>query len=51
MVRSGGVNKPNWLCTVDRLSQGAMEECILHIKLMNRSGKGECQGENYRNCN
>ena len=45
MVGLGGINEPSRLNTVDSLTQGAMEKCILHIELVNRPGARQCQSE------
>jgi hypothetical protein len=44
-IRLHRINKSSRLTTVDGLREGAMQERILHIKLMNRSGTGDDQGE------
>jgi hypothetical protein len=40
------VDKPNGLGAVDRLRQGAMEEGIPHVELVDRPVPGQCQGQN-----
>jgi hypothetical protein len=35
MIRLRRINKSSWLATIDNLQEGVMQECILHIKLMN----------------
>jgi hypothetical protein len=40
------INKSSRLVVVDGLREGAMQEHILHIKLMNRPGVEDGQGEN-----
>jgi hypothetical protein len=40
-----GINKSGRLAAVDGLQEGAVQEHILHIKLMNRLGAGDDQGE------
>jgi hypothetical protein len=44
------INKSNMLIAVDGLRESVVQEHILHIKLMNRSGAGDDQGEHCANC-
>jgi hypothetical protein len=43
------INKSSWLAVVDGLREGAVQECVLHIKLLNgarsgiRSGRASCE--------
>jgi hypothetical protein len=37
-IRLCGINKPHRLATADYLREGAMQERVLHIELMNRPG-------------
>jgi hypothetical protein len=39
------INKSSRLAAVDGLQEGAVQERILHIELMNRPGVGDSQGE------
>jgi hypothetical protein len=36
------INKSNRLVEVDNLREGAVQECILHIELVNRPGRARC---------
>jgi hypothetical protein len=40
------VNKPNRLSAVDRLHQGAVEECVLHVELVDRPVPGQSESQN-----
>jgi hypothetical protein len=44
------INKSSRLAAVDGLREGAVQEHILHIKLMNRLGAGDDQGEQSATC-
>jgi hypothetical protein len=39
------INKSSILALVDSLQEGAMQECILHVKLVNWPGAGDGHGE------
>jgi hypothetical protein len=41
VIRLHRINKSRWLAAVDGFWEGGMQECILHIKLMNRPGVGD----------
>jgi hypothetical protein len=49
MIRLRMINKSSRLVIVDGLQDGAMQEHILHIKLMNRPGAGDDRGEHGAN--
>jgi hypothetical protein len=40
------VDKPNGLGAVDRLRQGAVEEGVCHVELVDRPVPGQCQSQN-----
>jgi hypothetical protein len=44
-VRVSWIGETRGMATVDSLSEGAMEEVILHIELLNRSVMGDSSGE------
>jgi hypothetical protein len=50
MIGLGGVNKLSRLDAIHCLIQGAMEESILHIKLVNWLGARQSQSENHPDC-
>jgi hypothetical protein len=39
------VNEPNGLSAVDRLHQGAVEECVLHVELVDRPVQGQSESQ------
>jgi hypothetical protein len=45
MIGLRRINKSSRLAAVDGLREGAVHDCILHIKLMNRPRAGDVQGE------
>jgi hypothetical protein len=49
MCRVLEVDEPRWLCTVHSLIEGAIEEGILHVELMNRPGVGDGNAEDGLN--
>jgi hypothetical protein len=50
MIGLCSINKSSRLATVDDLREGALQERILHIKLMNRLGAGDGQGQHGPDC-
>jgi hypothetical protein len=48
-IGSSRVDKPNGLGAVDRLRQGAVEEGVRHIELVDRPVPGQCQSQNSPN--
>jgi hypothetical protein len=48
-IRLCRINKSNRLAAVDGLRECVMHERVLHIKLMNRLGAGDSQGEHGAN--
>jgi hypothetical protein len=45
-VGVSGIDKPNGLSAVDRLRQGAVEEGVLHIEVMDQTVHGQSESQN-----
>lgn len=45
MVQVLSVTQPRWLMNIKILLKGAMEESILHVKMVNRPITGDCKAE------